>query len=133
MDAWCVNAMQWGRDDCMLAVADVVLTITGKDPARRFRGTYRTKLGARRVLGRSGTLRAARASASALHWKPIAPADAKPGDVGLIAISVKGARGKVIKDYAAMVCLSSGWFVGRKELGFTAFASEKLAFAWSIR
>ena len=117
----------------MLAVANIVRSVTGKDPARRFRGRYQSKLGARRALGRAGTLRAARVSASALHLRPIAPANAKAGDVGLVAIHVKSARGKIVIDYAAMICLVPGWFVGRKEIGFTGLSADKLAFAWSVR
>jgi hypothetical protein len=125
--------MVWGVDDCMLAVADVVRGLTGRDPARRFRGRYRTRRGAVRVLGRGGTLKAAIGSARALRWRRIAPGTAKPGDVGLAALTVKNARGRTVTAFAAMVCRAPGWFVGRNERGFTALPDSRVAFAWSIR
>lgn len=150
MSAWCRRELVWGFDDCMLAVADVVRQVTGKDPARRFRDRYKTRRGAVRALGRGGIVKAARDSARALHWRRINPADAQPGDVGLVEIKrvvypgaralevdkkagrLVRARGRTITSHAAMICRAPGWFVGRNDRGVTALPASQIAMAWSI-
>ncbi len=129
---WSAAPMQWGRDDCMLAVADIVHNLTGNDPARRFRGRYRSRSGALRLLGPAGAVRAVGNIAGALHGKRIKPALALPGDVGLVPIVVKNARGKPVQVYAAAICRGPGWFVGRREFGFAGFPAERITIAWSI-
>lgn len=42
----------WGRRDCMLAVADVILAMTGVDPAAGWRGSYDDAPGAALALKR---------------------------------------------------------------------------------
>ncbi len=44
----------YGENDCCLFAAKVVLAITGIDYAEEFRGTYSSKLGALRIIGRGG-------------------------------------------------------------------------------
>lgn len=122
--------MRWGVDDCMLAVADVVMEITGKDPAKPFRGRYTTKRGALRVMGRGGTLKAANDAARRLRWRGISPHSAGPGDVGLMLMKGEDMRGRQVTVYAAMICRAPGWFVGRNEAGFTGFPASKLVKAW---
>src|SRR6266850_5751068 len=41
--------MQWGKDDCALWCANILKDALGYDGAERFRGRYRTRIGARRV------------------------------------------------------------------------------------
>lgn len=132
MQRWSEVEMVWGRDDCMLAVADIVKAATGKDPARRFRGRYQTRRGAIRVLGPGGTERAARDSARALHWRKVDPAEAKPGDVGLMKIAARTARGRRVTTYSAVICRAPGWFVGRAERGFVALSAAKIERVWAI-
>ena len=43
----------WGENDCCLFVADVCLAACDKDPAAEYRGRYRTKIGAKRVLAKT--------------------------------------------------------------------------------
>jgi hypothetical protein len=40
----------WGTNDCMAWVADCIVAQTGVDPLRRYRGRYRTAMGAMRAL-----------------------------------------------------------------------------------
>lgn len=129
---WSQQPMQWGSDDCMLAVANIVRGIVGRDPARRFRNRYRTRIGALRMLGRGGTEKAARDSARALHWRRITPGEAAPGDVGLAMVMASDTHGKLRPVHAAMICRAKGWFVGRGERGFTALPSAKVEMAWAI-
>lgn len=115
--------MQWGHDDCALWAAEPIRRALGIDPALRFRGHYRTRIGALRLLGKGGIAQAMRAAARRHGWRRIKSAAAMPGDVGLIR------QGKV---YVAMVCRANGWFVGRNETGFTAVPAAMVKFAWSV-
>ena len=49
----------WGRHDCCLFACDAVMAMTGVDPAKPFRGKYKTKRGAFGVLKRFAALRQA--------------------------------------------------------------------------
>ena len=40
----------WGEHDCCMFSCDAIVAITGMDPARRFRGLYRDRRSAARVL-----------------------------------------------------------------------------------
>src|SRR5262245_17321572 len=129
---WCQRPMAWGVDDCMLAVADVVRDITGHDPARKYRGRYKTPSGARRVLGAGGALAIVKAQARARHWRRVDPAKAKPGDVGLTRLAIERPGRPSFIVLAAMVCRAPGWWVGRNEYGFTALPPRNIVMAWSI-
>lgn len=45
---------EWGRHDCCLFAADIVLAMTGCDHAADYRGTYKTAHGAKRALIKRG-------------------------------------------------------------------------------
>jgi hypothetical protein len=49
-------SFEWGRLDCCLFVADVLLERTGRDYAAEFRGQYDSEFGARRILVKHGGL-----------------------------------------------------------------------------
>jgi len=131
MEKW-ARPMQWGKDDCMLAVADIIWEIIGKDPAEEYRGRYRSRTGAIRVLGRGGTLNAASRVAEKLNWKSIEPTEAEVGDFGLTLVESLDSKGNSIKICAAVICRGSGYFIGRNENGFTAINSSKVFRAWRI-
>lgn len=79
-----------GRHDCALFAAGAVLAMTGKDPAARFRGRYRTTKGGLRVLRRAGYhdhLALAEA-----HFEEVPPAFARVGDLA----AVPGADGPAL-------------------------------------
>ena len=48
------TGFKWGHQDCLTWPALYCLAITGIDPASRYRGTYSTKFGARRLLLQNG-------------------------------------------------------------------------------
>lgn len=131
MQDWSARVMQWGLDDCMLAVADIIRDVDGRDPARRFRGRYTSRRGALRAMGVGGTARAAAQSASAMHWRPINPLQALPGDVGLAQVLILGPRGPE-RVLAGMVCRAPGWFVGRNDRGFTLKPASLVERAWAV-
>jgi hypothetical protein len=129
MEAACRAPMRWGVDDCALWVADILRPALGFDPVAAFRGRYRTRLGAWRVLGRDGLLGRIRIVAKARQWRPIAPADALVGDLGLAPVRPAGGGGPVL---AAVICRAPGWFVGRNEQGFTGLPAGQVAHAWRL-
>lgn len=45
---------EWGKFDCCLFAADVIQILTGRDPAKAFRGKYTTARGAALALRRYG-------------------------------------------------------------------------------
>lgn len=74
----------YGEHDCSLFAADVVLALTGVDPAQQFRGKYRTEQAAYRLLARSGGLAAVAQSVAREHgFEPVLPTLAQRGDVVL--------------------------------------------------
>ncbi|QBQ72940.1 hypothetical protein QJV43_gp24 [Serratia phage Serbin] len=44
---------EWGKHDCCLFAADVVMAMTGVDYASEFRGKYSTEIGAKRLLAKA--------------------------------------------------------------------------------
>lgn len=72
---------EWGACDCCLFAADIVRGISGVDPAEKFRGKYKSKRGADRIISRLGGLRAA---ISAQLGDEIIPNLAMRGDVVLL-------------------------------------------------
>ena len=50
------TGFRYGSHDCLLWPSDWVLAIRGDDPAALYRGRYRTRLGAERILNKEGGL-----------------------------------------------------------------------------
>lgn len=79
-----------GRMDCSLWAADWVLRQTGIDPAASWRGAYGTEREYMRLLlSEGGLVRVAARAMTRLGARRVAPADAQPGDVGII-VTEKG-------------------------------------------
>jgi hypothetical protein len=73
---------QWGANDCCTFTSDWIAMRSGEDPASGVRGTYRTALGAARVLkARNGVDGIARAFCTAKGWAEVHPAFSQRGDV----------------------------------------------------
>jgi len=79
---------QWGEHDCCLFAADIVLAMTGEDPAVAFRGRYRTATGAKRALTRYGR-GSVPATVDALFGARHRPQMARRGDL-LLAATAQG-------------------------------------------
>lgn len=111
--------MAWGVNDCCLWPADAVLAMTGRDPAKPWRGTYSSARGARLALAMVGGL----AGAGALCGPEIQPLCAQVGDVGLV--SSNGMR------EAGAVCIGANWLaVVRNGLGLVELSAARKA--WRV-
>jgi hypothetical protein len=115
--------MQWGRDDCALWCANILKDAVGYDGAERFRGRYRTRLGARRVLGAQGLAGALRAAARKHKWRRIKVGAEQVGDIGILMI------GPVP---VTVICRAPGWFVARIEMGWSAMPSKLIRIIWAV-
>lgn len=121
---WVRQEFQWGRADCLLSLADIILAARGYDPAARFRGRYQTRRGAYRITREfGGPAGALAAMAFECRWNEIDPVRAKIGDVGTF---VNGhASGGVIRD--------SFIWIGRTETGFAGVPAEQVDRAWRVK
>jgi hypothetical protein len=98
--------MRWGRDDCALWCANILNAALGYDGAARFRGRYRTRSGARRVLGRR-----------------IEPGAEQVGDIGILM------QGDLP---VTVICRAPGWFVARSEQGWSAIPAKTIRVIWAV-
>jgi len=119
----------YGVDDCALFAAGPLRDVLGYDPAEGWRGSYGSLPEARQRLGRLGLAFAVRAIARRRGWRPVDPADAEPGDVGLIAVQDRTASVSLV---SCMICLRRGWFVARGQAGILALRADNVRLAWSI-
>ena len=125
VDGWCGQPFVWGKSDCLLSICDIIRDARGYDPAKSFRGRYRTKIGALRVTREFGGIEGAIAAmAFDLDWREIAPGEAFVGDVGICAAGRAGLTG-LIKDVQL--------WVGRNETAFSAVPTSRVLRAWRIR
>lgn len=84
IDALRARRFEWGHTDCVLAVADIVLAMTGTDIAEGYRGKYADHPGAYRTLrayGGGGLEAAASKKFADLGAREVAVALARRGDV----------------------------------------------------
>ncbi len=51
---WRASQFAWGRTDCLMALSDHVLRLTGRDPAEPWRGAYDDEVGARAIYDAHG-------------------------------------------------------------------------------
>lgn len=86
------GAFQPGRMDCCTWAADWVMSQTRRDPMAAWRGRYRTVLGLKRLLRRSGGMEEMLAAGMrSIGATRIEPSEAVPGDIGVIlAVSPSG-------------------------------------------
>lgn len=115
--------MQWGRDDCALWCANILKDALGYDGAERFRGRYRTRIGARRVLGRQGLAGALRAAARKHSWRRIKVGQEQVGDIGILML---------MEVPVTVICRAPGWFVARNEMGWSAMPSKLVRIIWAV-
>ena len=109
----------WGRNDCCLFAADAVLAITGRDLAKRQRGTYSTASQAlRRLRARKGVA----GIATRLLGAPVPPLMARVGDLVLIEMDGMPALG---------VCNGTS-LIGPGPDGIVAFGMGHAKAAWRV-
>jgi hypothetical protein len=117
------GAVQWGKDDCALWCANILQAALGYDAAKAFRGRYRTRIGAGRVLGRPGLAGALRAAARRHGWRRIKAGQEQVGDIGIFVI---------LGVPTTVICRAPGWFVGRSEAGWTALPAAVVRISWAV-
>lgn len=71
----------WGEHDCCLFAANVILEITGADPAESLRGSYSSVTKASKILKARGGVRGIATSALG---EEISPLQAQRGDIVLV-------------------------------------------------
>jgi hypothetical protein len=108
----------WGVQDCCLFAADAVATITGRDPAAAWRGTYSTALQAARLVAELGGLRAI----GTMAGPGIPPLSARVGDIGLVQSHGQALLG---------VCTGPCWLVPAGA-GLAAHDLSAAHAAWSV-
>lgn len=114
---------RWGTDDCLCAAASVSAIIVGRDPIAGVRGRWTDEASARKFEASLGRDRreAARELGRQLGHSEIRPADAKPGDLGLIKVREMVVTGCKLP--------GGGWFV-RANKGF--LVKREAVIAWSV-
>lgn len=117
------GAMEWGADDCALWCANILRDALGYDGAGAFRGRYRTRIGAGRVLGRPGIAGALRTAARRHGWHRIKIGAEQVGDIGIAVLA--GVPSTVI-------CRAPGWFIGRNAAGWTALPANLVRLVWAV-
>ncbi|QUS39563.1 hypothetical protein RPMA_12485 [Tardiphaga alba] len=122
MDAATQSEMVWGKDDCVLWCANILKVAIGCDPVSHIRGRYRTRIGARRLIGRRGLLPAARVVARKRGWRRINEGE-QVGDIGVAVLSGV---------LSVVICRAPGWFVGRNERGWTSMPSTNVRIIWAV-
>lgn len=119
----CAIAMQWGRDDCGLWVADILQDALGYDPGEPWRGRYSTQRGCHRVTGKRGVAGVVATMARRRGWERINATDARVGDVGVCRIN--GINSIVI-------CRAPGRWVGRNENGVTVIDNHFVKLCFNV-
>jgi hypothetical protein len=117
---WCARPVRYGIDDCCLAAANIYVEVLGVDPAAGWRGRYRTRRGAQRLLGKEGIIGTLATAAKEQGWRRIRPAAAMTGDLGII----RTAEGP------AVAIRYAGRWHNHVDYGFVAV--EQAVIAWSV-
>lgn len=115
------SAFEDGVTDCVLTVADWIVVCGYPDPAKPYRGRYRTALGRERILRNDGGLEAV-VEAGAERSGLFVCANPVRGDVGLI---------EVFEARFAAICLGRGWAI-KSRCGLTVVRPDRIVKAWSV-
>lgn len=113
------DAATWSIDDCGIWQADIQLAATGFDPAKAYRGRYKTQRGAHRALGLLGLPMALQRLAG--RARRIEPASARIGDVGLISAG---------KAFSCVRLLHRNEWIGRSPIGWAMVPTDMVRMAW---
>lgn len=114
--------MEWGRDDCLLWIADIYRPVFAVDLAEAYRGKYSDEEGARALLGPLGVAGACWEAARRMGWRRIDPDQAQVGALGVIEAAT-GAAGVIFN--------GQGW-VGRIDCGYSVWPSGLVRLAWGV-
>lgn len=109
---------EWGVRDCCLWAADVVLAVTGHDPAADLRGTYSSADGAPAIIKR---LRGIPAACADRLGPEVLPALAQVGDVGLFEEA----------GHPALAAYTGGCWMAQGPAGLVPLPDGMVTTAWS--
>jgi hypothetical protein len=115
--------MVWGRDDCLMWLANIHRNVTGDDPGEPYRKLYSDEAGAKRVMGRFGVLGTLQGVARRLGWTRINPERADTGDWGAVMTN-EGLTG--------VICVKPGWWCQRHGEGIAMYRTEIVKRAWRV-
>lgn len=120
---------QWGLMDCCMFGGDWIAARTGQDPMRRYRGIYKTAMGARRLIAKRGGLAEMTGVEMALlgFERTETP---EHGDIAVMAMPAPRNAPMAVAG-AAIVIRFNHWWVARKTDGIAVFEAPFLA-AWRI-
>lgn len=124
LDAAWGRGLVWGEADCLLFAANWCVIAGTPDPAAAFRGRYRTRLGAVRLLNKAGGLAALAARQMAAAGFAEVEA-ARLGDVGLVEVITPEGPGPV-----GAVFDGAGWNV--LAVGGLAVGAFRQLQAWGV-
>lgn len=112
----------YGKLDCSLWAADWVLQQTGVDLAAEWRGQYSTREQYMRLLlAQGGLVRVAAGALKTVGATLIDPADAKPGDIGIIVVEPR--------EPALAIRCQGAW---KAKTGDQLCSTPHATFAWRI-
>lgn len=103
---------EWGKTDCCMMTSDIILELTGVDPADKFRGEYTTETGAKRALVKYGSIE----DTLDQHFKRISINFANRGDPVMftselgVTMGVKWLGGLLVMTHDGLRILSEGQF-----------------------
>lgn len=122
---WFGKAVQWGVDDCAMAIANIDCRVLGIDPASSLRRRYRSEAGAKRLMGARGIFGIAVDTARRLGWKAI-PRSAH-------GLALDGDRGVGLGPAGPTSVIRLGRFwIGRYERGEVVLTDRSIIRAWSV-
>lgn len=119
----CGKPMEWGKDDCALWCASILVSVLGFDAARGFRGRYSDEAGAREVLGPLGLAMTVARIAKTVGWRRIDPDMARTGDLGIV-LTIYGP--------ACVLFWRADQWVGTMDFGFATRPRMDARFVWCV-
>ncbi|MBD0416499.1 DUF6950 family protein [Oryzicola mucosus] len=122
---WMAEPFVWGKSDCILSLADYVMSLGHPDPAAKWRGTYDSALTCQRVSGfLNDPVRLIEEGVAPLGFARVQQAER--GDIGVIRFTDDG---KVVSTGA--ICLGNNWAV-RGEQRLVIGAPISVVAAWRV-
>lgn len=118
------NAAEWGRDDCVLWVANIVQAALGYDPVPTIRGKYADMAGAYTVIGKQGLAAGMRYRARKFGWQRVKPEKAEIGDLGVFK-NEAGVQSVVLK-------FRGDFWAARAWRGIALVRGDKIVSAWRL-
>ena len=107
LDLWRRSPFIWGQTDCLMAVANHVRDITGRDPAASWRGTYSDRAGADiHLAAHGGGLALAGHAMAGIGLDPVS--EPKRGDPVVSKIAGHEIAGLWLGDRAAFMSAPRG-------------------------